>query len=163
MARRVAALARRLVPARILSLAMVALPSRGASADGADGAGWSAVDAQIGADVREGRPLVVLVVVPLCHNDQINCGSAIAGRPRDLEHNIYWGAVFGQRRFFERKGSEFTRVELTSGKGELLSRAVYRRVISRAPWGGKEGETVEQIVVLEAFDGDAIDAAVKRF
>jgi len=147
------------VLALLLALLAVTLPPSPASAESP----WSAADAQIAADIKEGRPLVVLVVVPLCDNDQIDCGSPIAGRPRDLGHNTYWGAVFGQRRFFERRGSGWTRLDLTSGKDDLLERAVYRRTVSRAPWGGSEGETVEQIVVLEAYDGAAIDEAVKRF
>src|SRR6185436_197968 len=54
---------------------------------------------------RPCAPLVVYVVVPLCSNQQIDCGSVIAGRPGDLAHNVYWGAVFGDRRFLARKGS----------------------------------------------------------
>ena len=104
------------------------------------------------------------MVVPLCDNALIDCGSELAGRPRDLAHNLYWGAVFGQRRFFERKNSGWERVEVTgAGKDGLLERAVFRRQVSRAPWGGKEGETTEQLVVLEAIDGTAIDSAVQRF
>jgi hypothetical protein len=124
---------------------------------------WSAVDARITADLGQGKPFVVVVIVPLCDNEQIDCGSPIAGRPRDLAHNVYWGAAFGHRRFFERKGSGWTRVELAPARGEILERAVYRRRISRAPWGGAADETAEQIVVLEAIDGAQIDQAVKRF
>lgn len=124
---------------------------------------WSTIDARIAADLRKSKPLVIVVVVPLCDNDLIDCGSPIAGRPRDLAHNVYWGAAFGQRRFFERKGSGWSRVELGPGKGEIIERAVYRRTISRAPWGGEADATAEQIVILEAVDGAQIDQAVKRF
>ncbi|MEO7327168.1 MAG: hypothetical protein ABI193_01230 [Minicystis sp.] len=125
---------------------------------------WAEGDPRIGAELRAGKPLVTVVIVPLCDNALINCGSAIAGKPRDLEHNVYWGAAFGQRRFFERKNSGWERVEISGpGKEGLLQRAVFRRWISRAPFGGKEGETTEQLVVLEAVDGTEIDAAVLRF
>lgn len=112
------------------------------------------------ADVQNGRPLVVSVVVPLCSNAQINCGGSLAGKPTDLQHNTYWGAIFGARRFFDRKGSGYERVEVTQSD-ELLERVVYRRKVPGAPWGAL-GE-VEQLVVLEAVDGGKIDDAVDRF
>src|SRR5215468_7908259 len=70
--------------------------------------------------VRALKPLVVYVVVPLCSNAQIDCGSPVAGRPGDLEHNVYWGAVFGARRFFERRGSGWERVEVARGDRVFL-------------------------------------------
>jgi hypothetical protein len=106
-------------------------------------------------------PLVVYVVVPLCSNEQIDCGSSIAGRPAGLDHNVYWGAVFGARRFFERKKSTWERVEVTRGEGVMLERAIYRRRVSGAPWGREA--PVEELVVLQAVHGDAIDEAVDHF
>jgi hypothetical protein len=102
-------------------------------------------------------PLVIHVIVPLCSNDQIDCGSPAAGLAGNLRTNLYWGAIFGHKRFFERTKSEFTRIDLARGKGPLLERAVYRRMIS-AP-----DKTVEQIVVLDAYHGDSIDQAVDMF
>jgi hypothetical protein len=101
---------------------------------------------------------VVYVVVPLCSNAQINCGSAIAGRPADLAHNIYWGAVFGARRFFERKRTDWERVEVSRKDAVFLERAIYRRLVPGDPWG--RAEPVEELVVLQAVHGDAIDTAV---
>ncbi|APR78642.1 Hypothetical protein A7982_03989 [Minicystis rosea] len=141
---------RSLVAALTLAAMMVAAPTVRA----AEGAPLDAV----AADVRAGRPLVVYVVVPLCSNAQIDCGSDIAGRPAGLEHNVYWGAVFGARRFFERKNSGWERVERRRGQGVFLERGIYRRFVSGAPWG--RAEDVEEIVVLEAVHGDAIDQAV---
>jgi len=99
-------------------------------------------------------PLVIHVIVPLCSNDQIDCGSPAAGLAGNLRTNLYWGAVFGHRRFFERKKSEFTRIDLARGKGPLLERAVYRRMSEK---------NVEEIVVLDAYHGDSIDQAVEMF
>src|SRR6185437_4112950 len=82
-----------------------------------------------------GRPLVVYVVVPLCSNAQIDCGSSIAGRPTDLAHNIYWGAIFGARRFLERKGSGWERVDVAAEDGARLERAVFRMRVPGTPWG----------------------------
>ncbi len=108
-----------------------------------------------------GEPLVVYVVVPLCSNAQIDCGSSIAGRPGDLEHNVYWGAVFGARRFLERKGSGWERVEVTRRDPVFLERAIFRRRQPGAPWG--RGEPVEELVVLQAVHGDSIDEAVDHW
>ena len=114
------------------------------------------------ADVRAGRPLVVYVVVPLCSNEQIHCGSSIAGRPGDLAHNVYWGAVFGARRFLAREGSGWETVEVTRpDNGVFLERAVFRMRVPGAPWG--RADPVEELVVLEAVHGSEIDKAVDRF
>jgi len=115
------------------------------------------------ADLEAGRPLVVHVTVALCSNDQIDCGSKIAGRPGNLSHNIYWGAIFGARRFLERKRSEFSRIELRAVDDRVLERAVYRRIIPGKRWKLSRSGSVEQIVVLDAVHGDRIDDAVKGF
>jgi hypothetical protein len=112
-------------------------------------------------DIAKGLPLVVHVRVALCSNKQIDCGSAIAGRPEDLGHNIYWGAIFGARRFLERKGSGFERLSLAKIDTTVLERAVYRRRVSGKRWGSKHG--VEQIVILDAVNGNEIDRAVTGF
>src|SRR5687767_4663385 len=90
-------------------LAVLALPSP----SWADQA-WSEAFPEISGDVRAGRPLVTVVVVPLCSNAQIDCGSSVAGRPGDLRTNLYWGAVFGAKRFFDRKTSGWQQVEASS-------------------------------------------------
>ncbi len=124
-------------------------------------AAWSDAFPRIAADVRRGRPFVTLVVVPLCSNDQIDCGSAVAGRAGDLRTNLYWGAVFGARRFFDRKTSGWERVDVAQGAG-ALERAVYRRRVPAEAWRAP-ADAVEQLVVLEAIHGDEIDRAVGRF
>ena len=118
----------------------------------------AAVAPEIASEIKAGRPLVLYVVVPLCSNEQINCGSAIAGRPAGLAHNVYWGASFGARHFFDRKGSGWEQVEVSKQDGVFLERVVYRRMVPGAPWG--LGAPVEQIVAVQAIHGDAIDTAV---
>lgn len=111
--------------------------------------------------VQKGAPFVVHVTVPLCSNAQIDCGSTIAGRPRDLAHNVYWGAIFGARRFFERKSAGWQPVAVEPGSGDVLERAIFRKWIPKERWG--TSKDVEALVVLEAIAGDRIDAAVDRF
>lgn len=108
-------------------------------------------------------PLVIHVIVALCSNDQIDCGSPAAGLAGNLKTNLYWGALYGHRRFFDRQKSEFTRIDVARGKGALLERAVYRRMIAAPGSAGMAGKTVEQIVVLDAYHGDSINQAVETF
>jgi hypothetical protein len=115
------------------------------------------------AESARQTPQVIHVIVPLCSNDQIDCGSPAAGQAGNLRTNLYWGAAFGHRRFFDRKKSEFVRIDLARGKGALLERAVYRRMIAAPGAKNPQDKSVEQIVVLDAYHGDSIDQAVETF
>lgn len=109
------------------------------------------------------KPQVIHVIVPLCSNDQIDCGSPAAGQAGNLKTNLYWGAVFGHRRFFDRKKSGFVRIDLARGKGALLERAVFSRMIADPAAQNGAEKYIEQIVVLDAYHGDSIDQAVETF
>lgn len=130
---------------------------------------WSNTSPAIADHLRRGGPLVTFVVVPLCSNDQINCGSGVAGRPGDLSKNIYWGAIFGQRRFFDRAKSGWTRVDVTrpdpGSTDPLLERVVFKRQIPLSAWSPSNTDpaNAEQIVVFQAVHGAAIDRAVSLF
>jgi hypothetical protein len=132
---------------------------------GAQGAGrWAEAFPAVMEDVRAGRPVVTVVVVPLCSNAQIDCGSGPAGKPGSLETNLYWGAIFGARRFLERKNSGWERVDVQEKEqlaDGMLQRAVYRRRVAGEAWGSPA--QVEQLLVLEAVHGAKIDGAVDRF
>ncbi len=137
----------------------VALAPRAAAA--ADSAPTESSHARMQAQVKKDGVLVVHVLVPLCDNAQIVCGSKAAGDPLDLARNLYWGAVFGQKRFFSRKASSFTQVGVEKGSGSHLERSVVRRFVDGAPWG--RADKVELLVVLDAFRGDRIDEVVDTF
>ncbi len=122
---------------------------------------WAAASSKTARDVKESGRLVVHVFVPLCSNDQVVCGSDKAGQPANLGHNLYWGAIFGQKRFFSRKASSFTQVVVEPGSGALLERAVFEKMVPGKAWG-REGE-VRLVVVFDAFHGDKIDAALDLF
>lgn len=141
---------------------------------------WTESSPAIAEHIRRGGAFVTFVVVPLCSNDQIDCGSSVAGRPGDLSKNIYWGAIFGQRRFFERKNSGWTLVEATrpppGNDDPLLERVVFKRRIPLAAWSNTNTDsdtntnttidpsaTAEQIVVFQAVHGASIDRAVGLF
>jgi hypothetical protein len=137
-------------------------PAKHPAEESAD-ARWSEGTAA-GRAVEKGGPLVIWVVVPLCDNDQIDCGSDAAGSPRDLKRNLYWGAVFGHKRFFERDNSIWEKLsDETDGFGDSgeLERVSYRRMTGGSPWGRKDD--IEEIVVLSAYAGDRINDAVMTF
>lgn len=71
---------------------------------------WTDDYPQIDADIAAGRPLTVLVVVPLCDSKLIACGGDRAGDPGSLDKNLYWGRAFGVRRFFDESAKQFQRV-----------------------------------------------------
>ncbi|MFW5741345.1 MAG: hypothetical protein ACOC1F_13375 [Myxococcota bacterium] len=124
---------------------------------------WSTMSPAVAADIAAGRPLVVSIVVPLCSNQQLWCGSRIGGDPVGLNSNIYWGAIFGARRFFDEYNSPYERIETRTGEGPVLERIVYRLEVPGEPWGKPAGEKAEQIVVLHAVHGSRINEAVERF
>ncbi|MCL2824418.1 MAG: hypothetical protein FWD57_10525 [Polyangiaceae bacterium] len=119
---------------------------------------WSANSPEISARIRATKTLVVKVVVPLCSYEQINCGGSWAGHPGGLRTNIYWGAIFGARTFFEREGSGWSRVDITGGTTPILEQVVFRRRIGGGVWG--VDQDVEALVVLQAFHGSFIHLAV---
>lgn len=101
----------------------------------------------------EPDPVMVHVIVPLCHNGQIDCGSDALGDPDNLRTNLYWGALYGARRMFERKRFGYEKVAQARTPKGVLERAVFRRHI----------DGVEHLTVLDAIDGNRIDDAVVRF
>ncbi len=104
-------------------------------------------------------PIVVHVVVPLCHNEQIDCGSPALGDPDNLRTNLYWGALFGARRMFDKKRFGYEKLGQERAPDGVLERVVYRRWVEGDEGAGK----VEHITVLDAIDGNRIDDAVLRF
>lgn len=137
----------------------VLLLARGAHAE--ERPAWTADYPQIDADIAAGRPLTVLVVVPLCDSKLIACGGERAGDPGSLDKNLYWGRAFGVRRFFDESAKRFQRIAQTNGQGPLLEQLVYRRMVPGAPWSS--ATDVEQLVVLRAIHGARIDDAVRDF
>ena len=146
-----------------LALSITAPPAHADPGAGADAAppsapAWSAAIPDLAARVRASRSIVIQVAIPLCSNQQIHCGGSWAGHPGDLRTNIYWGAIFGARTFFERPAAGWERVEVAPRGLPMLEQAVFRRRVPGAAWGAA-GE-IEALVVLQAFHGSLIHQAV---
>ncbi len=147
-----------MVAAVVIATAVISAPALPAPAPG--DTPWSASDPRLAAEARAGSPIVTFLHVPLCSNRMIDCGSEIAGRAGDPSKNIYWGAIFGARRFFERRTSPWIRVEERPWNGST-ERVVYRLRTGGRAWG--IDREVETLVVLQATHGDAIDSVVDDF
>jgi hypothetical protein len=128
------------------------------AASGADPAG-AGVRVRVDADVKAGRPVVVHVVVALCDNTHqgIVPVSRALGDGQNPKTNLYWGAAFGVRTFFERKaGWERIPLAVPAG-GPVLEQAAFHKKVQR------DGRTVDLWVVAEAWDGARIQEALVRF
>jgi hypothetical protein len=117
----------------------------------------------VGQAVQSGKPLVVEVFVPLCSDKRGGpCGKHDgAGEADNLDDNIYWGAIWGARRYLSRGYLGWKQLEVGAGESWELERAVYSRSVNGARWG--VSGTVEQIVVLHAIHGDSGKDALSRF
>lgn len=147
---------------RSLAFTLVAWLHTGfARADTPRPGSWTERYPRIEADVAAGKPLTLVVVVPLCDSRVIACGGQGAGDPSSLDKNLYWGRAFGARRYFDESAKQFRRVARSGADGAVLEQLVYRRKVPGARWGAA-GE-VEQLVVLRAVHGARIDDAVRDF
>lgn len=142
-----------------LSLGFALLATLGGNAAWADS--WLDNAPDVRVDLARGAPLVTHVIVPLCNNAQINCGAGKLGDPSDLDRNLYWGAVFGIAKYFERKSSLYEKWRDEGANGPRLTRIIYRRVVQGSGLG--VGAQVEHLVIADAWHGDSIDDAVRTF
>lgn len=144
------------VASAVLSIGLFAAGSA-AAAESA----WAPEGSPTYSRVHASKQLVVHVYVPLCSNEQVHCGSSLAGEPDNLEHNLYWGAIFGQKRFFSRKASTFLSLALEKKQQAVLERASFHKTVSGAPWGLEQ--SVDLVVVFDAYHGSSIDSALDDF
>lgn len=111
--------------------------------------------ARVRADARAGRPLVVHVVVALC--DNVHQGIVPVpprlGRGDDPDGNLYWGARYGVRGWFD-KAPGWRRVRLEKRPTDgVLERVVYEARVNGA----------RVVLVADAWDGARIRDAIAHF
>jgi hypothetical protein len=160
------------VGARIVTAGVCALVvAAGSTADAREPAtpadAWlDALLDRAAADLKAGRPLVVHAHVALCDNSIIRCGSRGLGDGDSLRTNLYWASGGGARGFFDRRASGWTRVFVGRAEhADVLERVVWRRrVAPGAAWRQRGvGAPIEVYVVVDAWRGRAIDAAVAAY
>lgn len=125
-------------------------------------AAWSELSPSVAQDLRAGQPLVTVVFVPLCSNEQIRCGGQGAGDPASLDRNLYWGRAFGVRRYFNETARGWKQVARSHGEGPVLEEIVYGRRVPGERFGLGDA-SIEQLVILRAVHGNAIETAVDGF
>lgn len=134
-----------------LALLLAASPAFG-GVRGAD------VQARLTADVKQGRPLIVHVVVALCDNRHqgIVPVPEHLGDGQDPGTNLYWGALYGVRTHLARNGWT-TLPSPAPDANHILERRVFFRNLDR-------GEASASVyLIADAWDGQHIKAAVRRF
>ncbi len=125
--------------------------------------GWADALPQVAAELAAGQPFVTLVYVPLCSNAQIHCGGQGAGDPASPQKNLYWGRGFGVRRYFDETARGWKRLSRTGPEGPVLEEVIYSRDVDGQHFGLPAGRTIQQLLVLRAIHGAAIEAAVDAF
>lgn len=121
------------------------------------------------ADLKDGKPLVVEVHVPLCDTSIIPCGNAKLGDGENPETNLYWATTPGFGRWFVRRGGGWKRVKLAkpdeTGDADILALHVYRRTMQTPATWQKDGapKTYELDIVVRGWRGTAIDKALAAY
>lgn len=117
------------------------------------------VQARMDEDVTNGKPLIAHVVVALCDNrfQRIVPVPAKLGDGDDPRSNLYWGALYGVKTYFNRH-DEWTRVEIDQSQNEaVLDRVAFKTVLNR------DGTDVAAYVIAEAWRGRNIRDAIRRY
>ncbi len=119
------------------------------------------------ADTAAGKPMRVIVHVPLCDSSIIACGNAKLGDGERPETNLYWATTPGFGRWFDRRRAGWKRLRVTSDTGEphvLELRHYEMPVVTSAAWR-RRGAPARITVRLEirAWRGTAIDDALSRY
>ncbi len=128
------------------------------------GAVWAAdgfsVQRRIVDQIREGKPIVVQVIVCLADNRYQGIAplSPELGNGQMPSTNLYWGAKYGVKTFLTGEaGWEVVDTPKVIRPGMLKS-VVLKKRFPRGLFSG-----VDVYLVAEAWDGEAIKAATKRF
>lgn len=103
--------------------------------------------------VENNQPVIIYTVVALCDNENqgIVPVSAILGNGEDPEHNLYWGASYGVKTFFE-KSARWELVEIVQRVDEVvLERCIFNSSSKNA------------YLVADAFRGREIKKAITHF
>jgi hypothetical protein len=125
--------------------------------------GWAntgrAVQDRIDADLAEGRPIVVQVVVALCdnvHQGIVPVPKAI-GNGQAPRNNLYWGALYGLKTHFPRAAGWKKMEVKQSEDGHILERVVFYARVKRG------GTSVPVYIVADAWDGAKMREALQAY
>ncbi len=117
------------------------------------------VQARIDTDLDAGKPIVVHVVVALCDNryQGIVPVPESIGNGQDPDSNLYWGAMYGVRTYFNRSDAwEQVAIRKPDDK-RILERVLFIGDVTRGE------RSVPVHVVADAWDGKQIKDATAAF
>ena len=116
------------------------------------------VQARVDADVANGKPIVVHVVVALCDNENqgIVPVPAKLGDGQEPRSNLYWGALYGVKTHFSSHGWRSLASDKPADE-RILRRIVFFQTLTRGD------QNVPVYVVADAWDGAKIRGALARF
>ncbi|QQS41059.1 MAG: hypothetical protein IPM63_17100 [Acidobacteriota bacterium] len=102
------------------------------------------------AEPIDNESRVVHVIVALCDNENqgIVPVSASLGNGEDPDRNLYWGAAFGVRTYFDKSASWKLVERRSAPKNGVLERLIYRHA------------SEDVILVADAYRGDRIRGAI---
>lgn len=116
------------------------------------------VQDRIANDLAMGRPIVIHIVVSLCDNKYqgiVPVPKAL-GDGQNPNANLYWGAGFGVRTYFQKSGWTPLKRD-ASPTPQILERVILTKELPR-------GATRARVyIVAEAWDGREIRSAIYRF
>ncbi|HPR63343.1 MAG TPA: hypothetical protein PK014_03910 [Thermoanaerobaculia bacterium] len=123
------------------------------------GSSYSDVQVRVDRDLEQGKPIVVHVVVALCDNENqgIVKVSKSLGDGQNPGSNLYWGAAYGVRTFFQRDPSYRSLPVESPDSRKILERVVFLRTLQR------NGRSVPVYIVADAWDGRSISDAIRQF
>lgn len=135
----------------VFALTLVLIPALGMA--------WEKVLDRMTAEGREGRPLVVHVVVALCDNKYQGIVPVpdSLGNGQNPSSNLYWGAGGGVKTFLTRKaGWRMIQSRKGNRDGVLESLVLHQKLPGI-------GATRDVYLLAEAWDGREINRAIARF
>jgi hypothetical protein len=116
----------------------------------------SSLIAALQAKVTQKKPLVAHILVPLC--DNVNQGivpvNSSLGNGQNPKTNLYWGAGYGIKTHFQRKGGYTQHATTVPANSHLLDRAVFARTLANG---------AQLLIVADAYDGAYMAEAIADF
>lgn len=116
------------------------------------------VQERIDADIADGKPILVHVVVALCDNanQQIWPVPKALGNGQDPKGNLYWGAMYGVKTYMTQ----------TAGWQPIKAKSLHKHILERLVLHidiKRNNKSVPVYIVADAWDGAYIKQALKAY
>jgi hypothetical protein len=114
---------------------------------------------RIDRDIAQGMPIVIHVSVALADNKHqwIAPVPEAIGNGQDPRNNLYWGARYGLKTFFQKDADWKIIKKIPSKDSRILERLVFYKLIKR------HGRPVKAYLIADAWDGRFISETIQQF